>query len=176
MISKFSRRFSISGFTMPELLVVIVIAAALAAIAAPGWLSFMNSRRANMARDQVLQTLRQAQAQAVRTKLAQTVQFDRSTSPPTITAVGSTEKLGNGQLQANMVDLNFPSSNNSPTCSTGKSCTITFDENGSVVNSITGEDGIKIVVLVPPTGGAKRCVMVRTILGAMASGSGSECD
>lgn len=59
---------SVTGFTLLELLVVIAIAAILAAIAAPGWLSFTNQRRVTVVNEEIYRSLQDAQREARRTK------------------------------------------------------------------------------------------------------------
>lgn len=53
-----------SGFTTIEVLVVIVMIGILGAIAAPSWLSFVNSQRVKNTADAALQTMRRAQSRA----------------------------------------------------------------------------------------------------------------
>ncbi|HEY9604838.1 MAG TPA: prepilin-type N-terminal cleavage/methylation domain-containing protein, partial [Allocoleopsis sp.] len=50
-----------AGFTLVELLVVIVLMGVIAAIAAPGWLSFVSQRRANAVNDYIFRSLKEAQ-------------------------------------------------------------------------------------------------------------------
>lgn len=151
---------------------VMVIVGVLAAIAAPGWLAFMNSRRANAARDQVLQVLRQSQAQALRSKEAQAIVFNPQAVPPTITARRATETggipqpLGNNQFEPGLRVTN----------GTATTADLRFNADGNLDVASLDPEGIKITVTVPPVTGAKRCVIVQTLLGAMRAGSDTECD
>jgi prepilin-type N-terminal cleavage/methylation domain-containing protein len=54
------------GFTLLEALVVIVMVGVMAAIAVPGWLSFLEKSRLTVARDKVYLGVRDAQMQAQR--------------------------------------------------------------------------------------------------------------
>jgi prepilin-type N-terminal cleavage/methylation domain-containing protein len=174
-------RRSTAGFTLTEVIIVIVLVGVLMAILAPGWVTFMNSRRADAARDQILQALRLTQAQAIRTKQAQTIQFrDRTdNSPPTITVLGQVQNLGNNQgldqFNPKMISLQVQNGavddeNRCPDVN----C-IAFDSKGNVLNRIA-DPGIKIVVSAPPNNGKKRCLFVATLLGEILPRSDSDCN
>lgn len=183
-ISKPAPYRSNAGFTLFEMLIVIVIAGILALIAAPGWLGFANNRRAEAGRDQVLQVIRQAQTRALQTRRVQVVDFVTTASPPELRVAGVAQPLGAQLPSAQQGRTSFGLAvvgNANTGCSPGATACLVFDERGNVVTADgeppAEEQGImKIVVTSPAGAGARRCVIVRTLLGAVQNGSGDECN
>ncbi|MCT7955982.1 Tfp pilus assembly protein FimT/FimU [Laspinema palackyanum] len=159
-----SKNTTTSGFTLLELLVVVFIIGILAAMGIPSWLSVINRQRVNTAQAQVVQALRAAQSTAKQTRSSQEVTFlNPPDQVPTIQITGKPDqKLGNGNLEQGMIQLKLPTGSDS----------ITFNGDGNV-------DAASLPFTVEVAGAnnnPRRCVVVRTILGAMTQGADEECN
>jgi prepilin-type N-terminal cleavage/methylation domain-containing protein len=169
---KWLRQSSTAGFTLIEVLAVVIIVGILAAIAAPGWIAFANSRQANQLADQVLQRVRQSQSEAGRLRRNQTIEFHNANVPELRYGFAdggrTAELLGEGRLPANTASLRAVNG-------LGQNVNaVTFNPNGVLVSD--GNLPIIITVQVPPDGsGAVRCVKLRTLLGAAEIEQGNAC-
>lgn len=193
------RRRSIAGFTLLEVLVVIVIITILFAIAAPSWDALMNRQRVNTVRDQTTQLIRQAQADARRTHTARIVVFDNSTGIPRAAVVPQTldtttgqtsgfiaspsttinnwQTLGNGDIKSGVLDFS--------TVPNGSNGQLVFNSNGAI--DPLSETAAGTVDPAKPrifavnvkqrntSVNAQRCVIVTTLLGAVRQAEGSNC-
>lgn len=177
------------GFSLIEMLVVVAIVGALAAIATPSWLGFMANQRLNRANEQVLQAIRQGQAEAKRTSTYRQVQFDFTADPPrvaivpvttafnpaltmtplTVAQVRGWETLGQGEIARNTLQ----GADNNP-----NSDSIIFSPKGTVVSrALAPANPTQLPYIVTlsyrnrPT--MRRCIRVESILGAVNQGADS---
>ncbi|WP_375493070.1 Tfp pilus assembly protein FimT/FimU [uncultured Nostoc sp.] len=195
-----------AGFSLLELIVVMVMIGILSAIAAPGWFAFVNRQQVNKVNDAVLAALREAQSEAKRNKLSYSVSFQTdsttqdidvaiyrtsagiSTWKPLGADVGANSNkllLGTNLSGENTVNPNstvsYPASNTSTQ--------ITFDYMGALptpnfgtpISPSIDPPGLKIVVAAPSSTNStspsiQRCVIVETLLGAMVTAKDSQCN
>jgi type II secretory pathway pseudopilin PulG len=181
--NKTASRKSDGGFTILELIVIVLVLGLLSAIAVPSWLAFINRQRVRTVNDRVFQSLRLAQSEAKRTKRDITLTFNTNASnppvdPPTVTFTpplatgGSTQTLdGGGEIKPGTIALrhNAPAPANS----------IVFDYLGNV-NELPPDPvdpNVRrfVVTVSPANGGGKQCAIVETLIGGMRTAEGNDC-
>ncbi|MBG1240269.1 prepilin-type N-terminal cleavage/methylation domain-containing protein [Nostoc sp. NZL] len=193
-----------AGFSLIELTVVLLLVAILAAIAAPGWVAFVNRQQLNKANDAVLAALQDAQREAKKQKLNYSISFRKNSTTKNVevaiyrtdTGISTWKPLGTDVgissdkfiLGANLSGENTVNSTDStvqyPPSSTPTK--ITFDYMGALPTSYFGTGteppGLKIVVAIPTAtnstsaSSVKRCVIVKTLLGSMMTAKDSQCN
>ncbi len=167
------------------MLVVIFMVGILSAIAIPSWVSFVNTRRLNVAQDQVYRAMRQAQSQATKEKLTWQVSFRNQNNivqwavhqakaeqfiPEAVT---TNDKLWNN-LDSN---IRIDSETTLRKQTVSGAWRVIFNYQGCPVYNV-GDECInkslqalgQITIYSSYAGKVKRCVYISTILGAMRTG------
>ncbi|WP_082803761.1 prepilin-type N-terminal cleavage/methylation domain-containing protein [Anabaena sp. 4-3] len=181
-----------AGFSLIEIIVVVLMIGVLAAILAPNWFRFLSQQRLNKANDAILAAIQEAQRQAKRQKRDYSVSFKvddnniplvalyEGTTPTNWRKLGEDLEIESGKLQlsTNLTSKNTAGAAVSAISSTPQ--TITFDYMGTLPGANfgtapSGSDetpGIKVVVSANNT---KRCVILKTILGATLTKKDGDC-
>lgn len=192
-----------AGFSLIEVVVVVLMVAILSAIAAPGWLGFVNRQRIYSLNDEVYRTIQNTQSEAKHKKLAHVVEFDGASDPPrfrvypiTVTAKTEQDKLWQSlsvsgsikEKQVKLVSNMEIQTSSDPDVKTdqpddfknqySKNWILVFNQYGEVVNKNgkTPVNDVPFTVTVSlPDGTSKRCVMVETLLGGMRTAENTNC-
>jgi prepilin-type N-terminal cleavage/methylation domain-containing protein len=178
-----------SGFSLMELLVVIIMISVLAAIAAPSWLALMNRQRVGAAKDQALQAMREAQAQAKREKRIWEVSFRQESDDAPVewsvhreSGEPQWQRLTESNADKISIYQSYTNLSNSQ-CSSGDYC-VQFESKGILAKewaenqtNWNQEEFGRITFTAVDLGdnGPKRCVVVSTILGSLRTAEGDDC-
>jgi prepilin-type N-terminal cleavage/methylation domain-containing protein len=186
----FLNNHSNSGFTLPEMLVVVVIIGILAALGTPNWLAFVDTRRLNTAQNEVYGAMRQAQSQATKQKLTWQASF-REQNDTVQWAVHQTEAgkfipdtvINNDNLWHDLEpnvridqEQNYKGKHETtlPKHTSQQMWRVLFNYYGCPISEIGNQctpSGLGQITFYSLNGGkARRCVYVSTILGAMRTG------
>jgi prepilin-type N-terminal cleavage/methylation domain-containing protein len=156
----FCNKHSNSGFSLPEMLVIVVLIGILATLGIPNWLAFVDTRRLNTAQDEIYYAIRQAQRQATKEKLTWQASFREQNGilqwavhPATVNPSNANWNNLNGNVRLD-AETTLQISNSVRQ--------IKFNYKGNIVSlprsiTISSKYGGKV----------KRCVYISTILGAM---------
>jgi len=172
-----------AGFTMIELMIIVLIVGIFASIAAPGWLGFINRQRVRTVNDRVFQTLRSAQSEAKRSKSDRIITF-LPTDPPTATI--NTVPAGTTPLQTVTFDAGGEIKKGQiqffsvASCPKDEPCTaatsLTFNYNGVVDPNNLNNPKLPFVVTVATVNASiKQCVIIYTLIGGMRTADGNVC-
>jgi len=191
------------GFTLLEVLVVVIMVAILSAIAAPGWLAFVNRQRVAKVNDGVFSAMQEAKREAKRGKLSYSVSFKQEANkvpevalhPASVpaTSISSWKSLGESLeikpdqvLLCSNVGTTYNTDVSSLNCGFNTPKTITFNYQGILADQANGDEAdpnLMVIVGIPQSNNStqvidstKRCVSVKTLIGSMQVGQGSQCN
>ncbi|NEP76624.1 Tfp pilus assembly protein FimT/FimU [Okeania sp. SIO2G5] len=168
--SQISARESIpqssGGFSLLEIIVIVIIVGILAAIAAPSWLSLANRQRVRTTQDEILQAIRTTQSTAKQRRRPQEIEFvaDGTGDIPTLRISGNLTELGSGNLKPDMVNMTVTDSTDAAVT------TLEFLQDGTI--STDADLPVKILLT---SSGIKRCLFVETLLGGVRAESDGDC-
>jgi prepilin-type N-terminal cleavage/methylation domain-containing protein len=163
MALRFSRRSPAStksGFTLIEMLVAIAIMGILMAIAAPAWNNFLANRNLTSAQEQFLQTIRQAQVQAIHTHQTWQASFQEHNGMIQFAVYG----LGDAPTWQNSIPSIHIDAGETTLPPSSSGYQVQFNRTGQV-NGQLGR-----MTLVADNSRSKRCIVVSTLLGLLRKG------
>jgi prepilin-type N-terminal cleavage/methylation domain-containing protein len=179
--SELPKRKSQDGYTLIEVLVVVVMVGILSAIAAPGWLSFTNNQRARTSQSRIYSAVKDAQSTAKTKKIGYQVSFRTNNgvgqyvAHPTSSKPADIDTAGWDALQWQNVESGVTidaSQLKNEVPGPGQIDSARFKFDGTYIN--TPDRYIKL----QQNGVTKYCVVVSTLLGAVKSyyKDQGECD
>lgn len=168
-----------SGFTLVEVLVVVVIITILATLGIPSWMALVDNSKLTNAQGEVLQAMRNAQSRAQQRKTTWEVRFQNGQNDDGQPVIQWSVNSGQGGSPAwqtiSITGVKIDESLTNLEPGSGSSWLVQFDHRGQVSKpGDLGPNGKKITLV--NNSGRKKCVIVRTILGSMTTAEGASCE
>lgn len=175
------------GYTLVEILVIVVIVGILSAIAAPSWLAFLTRQRLNAAQAQALSAMREAQTSAKREKRVWEACFRQNETEKKLEWSAHPVSASGGVMCANARWQNLIDSDGDmiAIATTGTARSTLFNRNNiyrvqfgykGTVNGQLGKIAFIPANQTNQNNASKRCVVVSTLLGAIRTGGNNECN
>ena len=171
------------GFTLIETMIAVVIIGVLAAIAAPSWIAFVDTRRLNFASDEIYRALLEAQSNAKRDKITWQVSLQEKdgsvqwavhpANPNQFIPTGVSWKNldSNIQIYKDKNDLNqceTTLTQPAASCPANGPWRVQFDYQG--IPKREGSELGRITLNATTNNSVQRCVYIATILGTIRTG------
>jgi prepilin-type N-terminal cleavage/methylation domain-containing protein len=154
-MSLYNVRKSNSGFTLVEMMVVVIIVGVVAAIAVPNFLGLLNRNRANAAMRQVEGALKEAQKQSIRTGKSCSIDIDttnKAIKNPSTNGCLLSERVLNDSVELK-----------------SSRTTIGFSGKGNI--TINGTNPAPVFVMsIPNNTNIQKCVTMESVLGSIRTG------
>lgn len=177
----FSKKNLSAGFTLIEVLAVVVMVAVLAALAAPSWLQYLNNQRIGSVKSDLVQSLKQAQQDAIRQRQTVTVEvrtpnnLDGEENLPAINSsssgvqlMGNRETVRPGMVLLDVYSFDGQGGNKDD----DDTQLLSFDYQGTV-----REQNLPYVINITMEGYNKQqCVIVSSLVGSIKTARNDECD
>jgi prepilin-type N-terminal cleavage/methylation domain-containing protein len=183
-----SARSTNQGFTLTEVLVVIIIAGVLAGIAAPSWLTFVDRQRVTTVRNELLLKMKEAQAKALRTKTKQSIEIENPTPGAARPIVFLAQKMEDNTYRRDEGSKKILGAGDNSSfrletiVATGQPSELTFNYDGTVEspkNKINPalEGSPFIIYRIKPRENSTlvSCITVDTLIGAIREASDAQC-
>ena len=159
-----ARRKIDQGFTLVEVITVIIIVGAIAAIAAPNFLGLLNQTRVKDGLSQVEGAIKESQRLAIRRGKTCKIKFETKTidgySRETMNIVD--DEAGNDYSGCILSERVLPKD---VTVNAGSITKIAFTGKGNVIDSSTGT-----IIIAHPASNTQKCLQIEGLLGNIATG------
>ncbi|MCT7962770.1 prepilin-type N-terminal cleavage/methylation domain-containing protein [Laspinema sp. D1] len=158
------------GFTLLEVLMVVFIIGILAALAGPSWINMANNSRLNKAIAPIEQSIREARRNALQQKGSWRASFKQENNVVLWAVTNSSANPPNNWQEIEK-SVFIDTANTTLEQDGNNLFFIEFDEKGNVDQEELG----RITLAIQNTPNNKRCVKVRTILGAITTDKLEDC-